>query len=660
MRLVFLFVMLMVLACKSFASIGIRDTILLADVKITTFKTKALKPYISIDSTRKAQADMQLLHRFLQENTSVQFKTYGTSGSSVMSIRGANPSQSKIIWNGLSIGSPMLNMNDVSLISVGTANSIELHRGGASASEGSGALSGYVNLQSQQEFNIEKISFRSDVNQLQNQTYFVNFDKANKYISSSTAVQWLHHQNKFNYKNHAELGQPLQAQLNSLWKQFAIIQSFKIKLKSSQIEWHQWYQESDRQLSPPMYNRMRSNYQFDKSYRSIVHYKRQIKPTWNLESNISYTREKLRYVSRVVVNNMPLVLFNTNSYFDQVQQKNKLSYSSKTFSSEFTTQYYFDGAYVEDYTKYVNRHRFSIANSSMFQFPNKFQFNWSNRLEMLNNAQYFASSLNIQSTALVHTGLLPYISLSKNYNLPGLNDLYWQPGGNPNLKAERSLEQELGLTYFESIGNLHLKTVISAYNSLVEDWILWQPSAIENGLWTPNNLVEVKLSGIEWEQELKYDISEKHLVKLNMFYARTNAINNKAVNANDHTVGKQIIYVPQEKMGINLQYSYLKSALNINIHRVSHRYTTADHSAFLKAYTLVDLRVQQQFNFNNHTFSTALYVDNILKTSYESIPFQAMPARVFGININYLFNKKLNTNNEKKSIENLIGDNSTI
>ncbi len=639
MRLVFIYGMLMMLACKSFASNTTRDTILIADVKIITFKTKAFKPYVSIDSSRKAQADMQFLNRFLQENTSVQFKTYGTSGSSVMSIRGANPSQSKIIWNGLSIGSPMLNMNDVSLINVGTASSIELHRGGASAREGSGALAGYINLQSQQAFNIQKIGLRVDMNQLKNQTYFFSFEKANDKISSSTIFQWLHHQNKFNFKNHAELGEPEQAQLNSLWKQFAIIHSLKIKLKSSTIEWHQWYQEGDRELSPPMYNRMRSNYQFDKSYRSILHYKKQLNSKWNFDGNASFTREKLRYVSRVVVNNNPLELFNTNSYFDQVQQKNKFTYSTKSFSSEFTTQYYFDGAYVEDYTKYVTRQRFSIANSSMYQFKNKVQVNWANRIELLNNNQYYASSLNIQSTQFVHWGFLPYLSLSKNYNLPGLNDLYWQPGGNPNLKAERSIEQEIGLTYFKNYRKLDLKTVVSIYHSNVKDWILWQPSAIENGLWTPNNLVEVKLSGIEWEQEIKVQISEKQVWKLNMFYARTNAINNKAVNANDQTVGKQIIYVPQEKMGLNLQFAYYKSAVNVNVHRVSHRFITADHSTFLKAYSLVDCRVQQQFNYKDNMFITALYVDNILNTSYESIPFQAMPARVIGININYLLIK---------------------
>jgi hypothetical protein len=75
------------------------------------------------------------------------------------------------------------------------------------------------------------------------------------------------------------------------------------------------------------------------------------------------------------------------------------------------------------------------------------------------------------------------------------------------------------------------------------------------------------------------------------------------------------------------------------MHRVSHRYTTANHSNFLAAYYIVDLRLQQVFVFKKHQFVAALYADNVTNTIYQSIPFQAMPARVFGVNLNYQFNQ---------------------
>jgi outer membrane receptor protein involved in Fe transport len=93
-------------------------------------------------------------------------------------------------------------------------------------------------------------------------------------------------------------------------------------------------------------------------------------------------------------------------------------------------------------------------------------------------------------------------------------------------------------------------------------------------------------------------------------------------------------------MGFNIAYQYKTYRLNANFHRVSHRYTTADHSEFLPAYQLIDLRVQKRVEFKTSNILAGLYIDNILNQSYESIPFQAMPARVFGGSITYQFIKQ--------------------
>jgi len=41
------------------------------------------------------------------------------------------------------------------------------------------------------------------------------------------------------------------------------------------------------------------------------------------------------------------------------------------------------------------------------------------------------------------------INLSKNHNIPTLNDLYWYPGGNEKLKPEQSLEADLSVDYIK-------------------------------------------------------------------------------------------------------------------------------------------------------------------------------------------------------------------
>ena len=634
-----LFVFIVFISSEAY-SLSLSDTTNIPEVEVSIKKIMFASASTNFDSTRLFAAAARTLSQFLQENSSVQFKTYGTSGSSVMSIRGANSSQSKVLWNGLALGSPMLNMNDVSLLNVNTTTEIKLEKGGSSATQGNGALAGYISLHTSAEFNQEKISLTTDYSSLHNQSVLLKVSKGNRFLSSQTSVNVANDKNQFNYKNYSELGSPIQAQLNSKRKQFAIIQSFYLKYKKSTIEWHQWLQESDRELSPAIYNRNRTNYQLDQSYRSIVNYNKEINLKHQFNSSISFVREKLRYISRLKLNNTDAVLFNSHSYFDQVQHQSSWKYAYNGFGHELSYQYNFDGAYVEDYFQYRKRNRFSLASSAYKKWNDFFHTSLTNRLELFNANVYYASSLVVGFTGFLRKGIYAKAHLSKNYNLPGLNDLYWIPGGNPNLKEERSLEEEFEFLYFKDINRVFLKTNVNIYHSLVSDWILWQPSAVENGIWSPQNLVEVKLQGVEISQELKWDISKKQQLTVIGFYAYSQAINNKAVNVNDQTVGKQIIYVPLEKMGLNMHYNYSSNQLSVNIHRVSHRYTTADHTSFLPAYQLIDVRISKSVAFDKHLLNCSLYIDNILNQSYESIPFQAMPARVFGGSITYQFIKQ--------------------
>lgn len=621
------------------------DTVRIKEVHVSTYKTILVNTSDNFDSARLSTADAQNLSRFLQENSSIQFKTYGTSGSSVMSIRGANSSHSKVVWNGLSIGSPMLNMNDVSLISASSADDLKLQKGGSTATNGNSALSGILSLKSSPKFGSEQIHLGINYSSLNNTDIQLKYTKGTRNFSSQTAISYINNKNNFTFKNRSELGNPIQEQLNSDWNQIAIIQSLFYRHKKFEIEWHQWFQESDRELSPAVYNRTRTNYQLDKSYRTVANYKRIFDANNQLTSSVSFTREQLRYVSRIHINSEDFILFNTRSYFDQLQYQSTWKYSFKRFVQDISLQYIFDGAYVEDYYQYRKRNKYSISSSSKYTFINSFYFDFSNRVEVVNSNVYYASSLDANFIRFSIYGIVPYIKISKNYNLPGLNDLYWVPGGNPNLDAEKSWEQNVGVSYQKQLKKFYVKSNLALYHSLVSDWILWQPSAIENGLWTPQNLKEVKLQGAEFELEIKFSINKNSEFKLKSFYAYTQAINNKSVNANDASVGKQLIYIPMEKSGVNLIYSYKGYQFSGNFHSVSHRYTTSDHSEFLPGYNLVDARIQKAFEIKSHNFITGIYVDNILNTIYESIPFQAMPARVFGINFKYQINNQ--KSNEK-------------
>lgn len=624
-----------------YAHADVQDTLNLADVWVKDSKYYTLKNSTKLDSAFLKQMQRLNLQQLLQENSVIQFKTYGASGSSLMSIRGANAAHSKVVWNGLHLGSPMLNMNDVSILPIQAADQIELVKGGNTAEMGSGALAGYVSMSSNAKFNTEQIAFNTSYNSLQNQLMSFSYLKSNSKFSSNTSIFYVNQLNKYNYKNYAEFQEPTQSQVNSDVKQWAVIQSMHYKYKKNLFEAHLWYQENDRNLSPPIYNRNKTSYQLDQSFRSILKHEIKLNDKHKIENSIAYTKEAIRFVSRISLAQQDFVLFNTYSYFDLVQAASKWSYVHHKFKQSLSFNYVYEGANVEDYERYKSRNRFSISSNSNYHFNNRINIEFNNRLEKIstNNENLFASSLQLNYQMPFVESMFVYGRLSKNYNLPGLNDLYWSPGGNPNLKSENSFERELGLIYTHIRRNTKNHLQISYYRSLVEDWILWQPSAAENGFWSPQNLKEVVLEGIEFENEMSYRKNKFHL-RFKLFYTYNLAINKKASHINDLSVNKQLIYVPKEKYGVNLRLQYFNTSLMMKQYYVSHRFTTTDNTMFLASYHIVDVQLEQEFQFKDHTLRTQLFIDNIFNISYESIPYQIMPARVFGIGLNYLLNKK--------------------
>jgi iron complex outermembrane receptor protein len=89
-----------------------------------------------------------------------------------------------------------------------------------------------------------------------------------------------------------------------------------------------------------------------------------------------------------------------------------------------------------------------------------------------------------------------HASIAKMYRLPTMNDLYWNPGGNEDLKPEEGWMWDAGLTFRAKRMELGLSYFWNKY----QDMIVWQPTVM--GYWSPVNRnllssqgVEVALSG---------------------------------------------------------------------------------------------------------------------------------------------------------------------
>jgi iron complex outermembrane receptor protein len=86
-------------------------------------------------------------------------------------------------------------------------------------------------------------------------------------------------------------------------------------------------------------------------------------------------------------------------------------------------------------------------------------------------------------------------SIARNSHTPTLNDLYFIPGGNPNLRSENGIQTEIGCTKEFLVCQIHLRTGISLFHSGIKDWIVWLPTF--QGYWEPMNVEKVVSKGLE-------------------------------------------------------------------------------------------------------------------------------------------------------------------
>ncbi|MFC1483737.1 TonB-dependent receptor [Candidatus Neomarinimicrobiota bacterium] len=87
------------------------------------------------------------------------------------------------------------------------------------------------------------------------------------------------------------------------------------------------------------------------------------------------------------------------------------------------------------------------------------------------------------------------LSLGKAYRAPTHNDLFWPNLGNPDLKPEEGIAGEISYEYY-FLPTLWTKAAV--FRRVVDDMIAWVPSG-STGLWQPTNINRLQLSGMEIE-----------------------------------------------------------------------------------------------------------------------------------------------------------------
>jgi iron complex outermembrane receptor protein len=212
-----------------------------------------------------------------------------------------------------------------------------------------------------------------------------------------------------------------------------------------------------------------------------------------------------------------------------------------------------------------------------------------------------------------------------------MNDRFWVPGGNPDLKNEFAFVYEISSEINQKISNcLNFKYDIAVFRYSIKDMIQWHPG--EYSYWTADNIKAVNSSGLESSVSLDY-IRDNFTANLNTGYSFTKAVAGDPKTGNDAFTRKQLMYVPENQVNMSLRIGLGSFYSSWTSDFTGKRYTTVDNSKYLPGYFITNFNSGIRFPVKSTTIDLNFNIDNLFNISYQSIAFYPLPGRSYFIKI---------------------------
>jgi outer membrane cobalamin receptor len=206
-----------------------------------------------------------------------------------------------------------------------------------------------------------------------------------------------------------------------------------------------------------------------------------------------------------------------------------------------------------------NLQKFTIQLGARYDLPSNFEKTFSPNSGLVYHHLEKTFSPNLGLIYHLRDDFSLKLNYGKAYRAPTFNDLYWPDGGNTDLKPERGENLEAGLSLTKS----RVSYQVFLFYRKVKNLISWQPLG-ENGLWQPFNLDRFNSSGMELE--LDYKISEGFDFGLNYSYYQGEEIKKELVYDDYFTgekrfeeVKRKARFLPENIFNLNLNLKILPS-----------------------------------------------------------------------------------------------------
>ena len=601
-------------------------------------------------------------------NSSIFVKSYGRATLSTVAFRGTSPSHTQVTWNGMRINNPMLGMTDFSMIPSYFIDDASLLHGTSSVTDTGGGLGGAVKL-STKAANAEGFGLQY----VQGVGSFSTFDEFLRltygddkwqvstravYSSSPNDYKYLNRDKKENIydDDHNIIGQyyPEERNRSGSYKDLHLLQEVYYNTgHGDRFGLNAWYITSNRELqmlttdygeATDFDNRQREN-----TFRGVLSWDH-LRSNWKVAAKAGYiytwmAYDYMRDAGNGVMTSMTRSRSNINTLYGQADGEYYIG-SKWLFTASVSAHQHFVRSQDRNIILQEGNKAFVGYDKGRVELSGSLSAKWRPTervgVSVVLREEMFGTDWSPLIPALFVDGviskrgnILAKASISRNFRFPTLNDLYFLPGGNPDLRKERGWSYDAGLSFgISKQGVYSLSGSATWFDSYIDDWILWLPTT--KGFFSPRNIKRVHSYGVELKADGAVSLGRDWHLGLASTFSWTPSLNQgEPMSPADKSVGKQLPYVPEISATLTGELSWRTWSFLYKWCHYSERYTMSSNdlslSGNLPPYYMSNITLEKRFLLSWADLSLKGAVNNLFDEEYLSVLSRPMP----GINFEF-------------------------
>ena len=602
------------------------DTLQLDEIVIRSTRLPAPQKYQPVavhrlDSLTIGHLGHHAISELLSRYSALFIQDNGPGAMATLSQRGLSAGQTQVLWEGFPINSLSRGLTDLSLIPAAMTGSVEISPGTPSSAFGGGSLGGIIYLSAPDEPERDRLNLYQSIGAFNSWNSGGTVALSQQQWSLSLNALYHSSDNDFRYFNRAS--NRYERRLNNSRQATHLQASLRYRLDRGRLYTTLWYADSDNHLPGSILSSDNPARQRDGSFRWTAGIERPV-GDWVITAGAFLEQSMFRFREPST---------RTDSRFTMARRMVRADLR-RPEGDVITWQGGISGGYewveTNNYAGTPDRLQAAVTLNPVVRFTSAgLRLYPTLRLDGYRGTGWIVSpSLGINQQLVAEELFLRGL-VSRDFNQAAFNDLYWVPGGNPDLEPERSVRAEGGLLYLPPSPLLE-SLEITLYRIWLEKGIYWLPG--ERGVWSPENLDRVDAMG--FEAGTRFAWQTEHV----RFQWRTDVDWRRASLAaarfpGDLAVGRQMRYVPEWTLRSHLHAAVGRFDLMLQVHRTGVRHVTEDHTVSLDPFWTVNATGAVRLPLFNQEWRLQLALHNLLDQSYQIIQWYPMPGRYLEVTL---------------------------